>query len=127
MADVPQSSCLWQHLLNHQRSSQILCLPCSDSLQFNGSKPMRGHVMGKQNGEASNGVTYPHGARCSVPKVTVGLKICDQLRSGKAVRSGLKRVEEYAAPSDNRRNYKPRRHNRDLVWCLQRLMALGRW
>ena len=53
-------ACYWQHLLNHQRTSQILCLPSSHSFQAYGSKPMRGHVMGKtKNGEASNGATYP--------------------------------------------------------------------
>ena len=37
-----------QHSLNHQRTSRILCLSCSDSFQPYGSKPTRGHVMGKQ-------------------------------------------------------------------------------
>jgi hypothetical protein len=44
----------------NQRTSQILCLPSSHSFQAYGSKPMRGHVMGKtKSGEASNGATYP--------------------------------------------------------------------
>jgi hypothetical protein len=45
----------WQHLLNHQQTSQILCLPSSHSFQAYGSKPMRGHEMGQaKNGMASN-------------------------------------------------------------------------
>jgi hypothetical protein len=36
-----------QHLLNHRQTSQILCLPSSLSFQAYGSKPLRGHVMGK--------------------------------------------------------------------------------
>jgi hypothetical protein len=43
------------------------------------------------------------------------------------VRVRIKAVEEYRRPSDNRRNYNHRRRNRGLVWCLQRLMAFGRW
>jgi hypothetical protein len=63
-------------LLNHQQTSQILCLPSSHSFQAYGSKPLRGHVMGKtKNGEASNGATYPDVTPYSVLKVTAGLKI----------------------------------------------------
>jgi hypothetical protein len=63
-------------LLNHRRTSQILCLPSSHSFQAYGSKPMRGHVMGKtKSGEASNGATSPDVAPHSVFKETAGLKI----------------------------------------------------
>jgi hypothetical protein len=59
----------------NQRTSQILCLPSSHSFQAYGSKPMRGHVMGKtKSGEASNGATYPDVALTPC-KVTAGLKI----------------------------------------------------
>ena len=55
----PGLGLLRQHLLNHQRTSQILCLPSSHSFQAYASKPMRGHVMGKtKSGEASRGATY---------------------------------------------------------------------
>ena len=60
MRTLASGACYWQHLLNHLRSSQSVCLPSSHSFQAYGSKPMRGHVMGKtKSGEASNGATYP--------------------------------------------------------------------
>ena len=48
-------ACYRQHSLNHQRTSQNLCLPSSHSFQAYGLKPTRGHEMGQaKNGTASN-------------------------------------------------------------------------
>ena len=49
-----------QRSLNHRLTSRIVCPSSSHSFQAFGSKPARGHVMGKtKNGEASNGVNVP--------------------------------------------------------------------
>jgi hypothetical protein len=86
MAECASRRASWQHLLNHQRTSQILCLPYSDSFQTYGPKPMRGHMLGKpkmmrRQAEQPNPLVWPR----SVLKVTAGLKFCGPLGSRKAV------------------------------------------